>query len=370
LKILQTVKYYHPSKGGMETVVKNIVEGVTSISADAQFTIYSNHNTPSLSRKTDVCGNAHVIREATPLLFKSQPLNFRYGGLSTLIRANDIIHHHYPFPNMEMALLRNKSSLKRKKFIVTWHANIENSRWKFTDKYYKPLINEILKVSKHIVVTSPQLFESSKILQTWETKVHVIPLSHDIDMSLNPISCKSLVDNNIRKVLFVGKLRSYKGVKYLIDAISKTDYELIIVGEGEEETSLKNQAISLNVTDRVKFFKDIDNTALRNIYHTSDLFVLPSINEAEAFGVVQLEAMAFGLPVINTYLNSGVPSVSLNNVTGKTVAPRNADELYLAIKAILSNPELYARYSLNSINRAKKFTREKLAESYLNLYNS
>ena len=107
---------------------------------------------------------------------------------------------------------------------------------------------------------------------------------------------------------------------------------------------------------------------LFDLYNQSDIFVLPSINEAEAFGVVQLEAMATGLPVINTLLRSGVPYVSLDGLSGYTVPPQNVTELKGAIQRIITDPKKYEEMSFNSLERSKLFTREAMSKAYLDLY--
>ena len=132
---------------------------------------------------------------------------------------------------------------------------------------------------------------------------------------------------------------------------------------------LQKLAIILDIKDKIKFITEATDENLIGIYRKSNLFVLPSINEAEAFGVVQLEAMANGLPVINTKLNSGVPYVSLNGYSGLTVNPSSVEELKKAIEEIINNKELYEKFSSNSIERSKIFSRKVMAESYLNLYN-
>lgn len=369
IKILHTVKYYEPSKGGMESVVKNIVEGVSS-SSDSSFTIYSNNHIGSSKKTGWDLPQIKIIKEATPFIFKSQPLNFKYQGLKQLIELNDVIHHHYPFPNMEIALLRYKELLKKKKLIITWHANIKNSRWSFIKRYYNPIIKQLLDLAEYIVVTSPQLYDSSDILFEYKSKVRVIPLSYDPAFDGEKYVLRELVTSRPQRVLFVGKLRSYKGLSYLIEAIAPLSVDLTIVGDGEEEQNLKKQVSALNLMSRVKFLKNVTNSELLSIYQESDLFVLPSINEAEAFGVVQLEAMAIGLPVINTQLHSGVPFVSLNDVSGITVPPKDAIALRDAIMSILGNKERYQRFSENSYQRSLLFSRAKLSESYLNLYNT
>lgn len=370
MKILQTVKYYDPSQGGMESVVKNLVEGVLNLSERHEFTVYANSHLATWKSSLQIADGITSIKEATPLLFKSQPLNLRYRLLGNLLIKSDIIHHHYPFPNIEIALLRNIEIIKTKKFIVTWHANIKNSRWSWISAYYDPIIKRLLDEAEHIVVTSPQLFEASVALQGYADKVEIIPLSYNPLLSMEESLPKTLPLNRKFRLLFVGKLRAYKGLDILLNAVKKLDVLLTILGDGEQEGSLRALVISLGIEQKVLFLKDMSNSDLILEYRKADLFVLPSINEAEAFGVVQLEAMSNGLPVINTQLDSGVPHVSLNGCTGITVQPGNAADLEKAICTIMGDPLLYASFSKNSIERAKLFTMHTMAEKYLNLYNS
>jgi len=119
---------------------------------------------------------------------------------------------------------------------------------------------------------------------------------------------------------------------------------------------------------QVQFLNNADDAQLRSLYQTCDLFVLPSINEAEAFGVVQLEAMANGIPVINTKLNSGASFVSLDKVTGFTVPPCDSILLRSSILEILNDPTLYNFFSTNCLERIKLFDSREFANEYLKLY--
>jgi glycosyltransferase involved in cell wall biosynthesis len=367
MNILQLVKYYDPCQGGMETVVKNIAEGVIEISDDVNFTILSNNHEITQSKiqikKSD---RLYVIKEFTPLLFRSQPLCFYYPSLKKLIKDSDIIHHHYPFPTMEVSLLLFLNLIREKKFIITWHANIKNSRWNWIEKFYNPLISKLLDRADAIVVTSPQLFEASDILKKYSDKIKVIPLSFNPKLAF--AKSKQFPKEKPFELLFVGKLRKYKGIKFLITAIVDLNINLTIVGSGEEYQSLLSKVQELNISEKVNFIINASDKELASLYASADLFILPSINEAEAFGVVQLEAMSNGLPVINTNLKSGVPFVSLNNYTGFTVEPKNSIHLKIAIQKIISNKELYEQFSLNALERVNLFTREKMSYTYFDLY--
>ncbi|OXA81444.1 rhamnosyl/mannosyltransferase [Flavobacterium aquidurense] len=367
MKILNIVKYYHPCQGGMESVVKNIVEGVVANSEIADFTVYSNNHLRSFGKDTKRFDRICVIKEVTPFYLKSQPLNLRYPSLKQLINDHDVIHHHYPFPTMEVSLLRYLERFGSKKFIITWHANIKNSRWSWIEKYYNPAIKKLLDRADHIVVTSPQLFEASDVLKNYKEKIKIIPLSFDPKYKI--LNSKKYPENREFELLFVGKLRKYKGVEYLIKAIEHLPIKLSIVGNGEEFYNLNKQIDDLKIRNKVRFITFASDEELDEIYKKSDLFILPSINEAEAFGVVQLEAMANALPVINTYLDSGVPFVSLNDFSGITVEPKSSEALKAAIATIIKNKELYEFFSSNALERSGLFTREKMSQSYMRIYN-
>jgi glycosyltransferase involved in cell wall biosynthesis len=368
MKVVQLVKYYDPCQGGMETVVKNIVEGVIDYSNDISFTVYSNNHSRNFVKSIKEKNRETIIKEITPAHLKSQPLNLRYPSLKKLVKEHDVIHHHYPFPTMEFTLLRYLKQMSNKKFIITWHANIKNSRWSWIERVYNPMIEKLLERADAIIVTSPQLFEASVILQKYADKVRTIPLSFDPKYATS-IS-KKYPSDRCFQLLFVGKLRKYKGVEYLLNAIVGLDVKLNVVGNGEELESLKTLVEMLQIGQKVTFVSNADDNQLVRFYKEADLFVLPSINEAEAFGIVQLEAMANALPVINTNLESGVPFVSLNDYSGITVEPKNTEGLRDAIEKIIYNKELYELYSYNALERVKVFSREKMSEAYKEIYQS
>ena len=369
MKILQLVKYYYPSMGGMESVVKNLSEGLVNLDDNIKVTVYANNHVRSIKSTSSSFSNLFILKEKTLLFFKSQPLNFRYKLLKKLISESDIIHHHYPYPNIELLLLMHKSLLANKKLIITWHANIENSRWFFFKKAYNIFINRILKLADCIIITSPILLIQSEILKNYKEKVIEIPLSYDQSLCFNPTPKKFPLTRKFR-ILFVGKLRKYKGLNFLIDAVRDLDIQLFIVGSGEEEIYLTKLVANYNIQNKIIFVKDISNLQLQQFYFESDLFVLPSINEAEAFGVVQLEAMANGIPVINTKLNSGVPYVSIDEYSGLTVEPSNSIQLKNAILRIIQDPILYEKFSLNALKRSSKFTNDNMLRNYLKVYKS
>jgi rhamnosyl/mannosyltransferase len=140
--------------------------------------------------------------------------------------------------------------------------------------------------------------------------------------------------------LFVGRLSYYKGVKYLIETIKNVKVNLVIIGEGKEDSNLKTLVKELKIENRVFFLPAQERKKLINFYQAAKVFVLPSIYKSEAFGLVLLEAMACGTPVISTELGTGTSFVNKNEVSGLVVAPRELDVLSEAINRLISNEQL------------------------------
>src|SRR6185312_16259323 len=147
-----------------------------------------------------------------------------------------------------------------------------------------------------------------------------------------------------RLLIAVGRMVYYKGFEYLVKAMPDVRGHLLLVGDGPLTTSLMDLATSLGVAERVTFLGNLPNEAVIPYYHAADIFVLPSIARSEAFGIVQIEAMAAGKAVVNTDLDSGVPYVSQHGITGMTVKPKNSAALAEAINLLLDDPDLRSRY--------------------------
>ena len=164
-------------------------------------------------------------------------------------------------------------------------------------------------------------------------------------------------------------LVSYKGVEFLIRALEGLKARLWIAGAGPLKGALKHLAEQKGLGDRVEFLGQVTDRELLAYYHACDVFVLPSITNAEMFGVVQLEAMACRKPVISTDLPTGVPWVNQHGRTGYVVRPANVAELANAIGLLLGNPGL--REEMGEAGRARveqHFTSARMAEAMLEVY--
>jgi rhamnosyl/mannosyltransferase len=167
------------------------------------------------------------------------------------------------------------------------------------------------------------------------------------------------------RMLFVGRLVYYKGVTVLLDAMERCGGSLVIVGEGPLEADLRATVASRRLTDRVRFAGRVGDADLPALYQACDLFVLPSIAKTEAFGVVQIEAMAAGKPVVSTNVPTGVPWVNQDGVSGLVVPPADAASLGEALRRLMEDEGLRSRLGEGARRRAElMFSRERMVATF------
>ena len=180
-------------------------------------------------------------------------------------------------------------------------------------------------------------------------------------------------ENHKVRILFVGRLVWYKGCSVLLRAFAKMkekNCELIFVGGGPLENELKEQAAALKLKN-VTFTGMVSEEEKRRQIAACDFLVLPSVSRAEAFAVVQLEAMAFGKPVVNTALDSGVPYVSIDGLTGRTVKPGSVRELAMAMDELAGDEKLRRAYGIRAYKLVQKeYTQELMAQRHRKVFES
>ena len=370
-KILQAAKWYSPEVGGIETVAVAITDAVRD-KAEMKILVCSG-NKGKETGYTDE--GVYIYRAKTPFRICSTPISFDYlGAFRKMSKDVDLIQLHAPFPLSDLALFLGRRSRKIKK-ALWYHSDVIKQRKLMF--FYRPLLKWMLRKVDKIYVASRSIAEQSKYLGKHMDKVEVIPFgisTREYDKAERfPILTEALNDKNNVKILFVGRLVYYKGIDVLIEAMAKTSgAELFVIGGGELDESLKKRTDELGITDKIHFMGRIEKEELLAAFSDCDFFVLPSVNRAECFGLVQLEAMVYGKPVINTSLPTAVPEVSVHGETGLTVEPSNIDELAEAMNLLISDEELRKSYGINARKRCEdSFSmskmQEKLYASYLEL---
>jgi glycosyltransferase involved in cell wall biosynthesis len=361
MRVLQIGKFYPPHMGGIETHLETLGRELRC-HADVEVIVAND----KCRRAVAEIGGVGVSRMARMFTVASTPVCF---GMVRAIRCSEahIVHLHTPNPFGALAYLL---SGQHAPLILTWHSDV--LRQKFLAKAFSPIERTILNVADTIVTTSENYVRTSPRLAAYTSKCRVIPYG----IPLERFCCAASTGaRQIRQrygpriVLTVGRMVYYKGFEYLIRAMKKVQATLLIIGDGPFRSVLHKETKELGISDRVEFLGEIPNELTVPYYQASDVFVLPSVARTEAFGIVQIEAMASGLPVINTALDSGVPAVSLNGLTGITVPPADADALATAINGLLDDPALRCRYGQRARERAmQEFSAVRMGRSILALY--
>ena len=170
-------------------------------------------------------------------------------------------------------------------------------------------------------------------------------------------------------ILFVGLLRYYKGVSYLIEAMQSVAGHLLVAGRGPMGQEWESLAQRLGLGDRVSFLGHVRDEELVDLYHACDVFVLPAIHRSESWGAVQIEAMACGKPVICTELGTGTSFVNLHGQTGLVVPPADSGALASALNLLIGDNQLRKTMGRQARERAQgEFSLPSMVQRTLQLY--
>ena len=258
----------------------------------------------------------------------------------------DLLHLHLPNTSAFWALL--SPAARALPWIVHWHADIpldgRSRALRAAYRLYRPWEQALLRRARAIVATSRPYADASVALESWQSKVRVVPLG--IAPSPQPArSGESLWRGEGLRLLAVGRLSYYKGFDVLLRALAQAPHaQLLLIGGGEREGALRALARDLRIDERVRFAGHVDDAALATAYAQADVFCLPSIDRAEAFGLVLLEAMRASLPIIASDIpGSGVGYVVRDRNTGLLVTPGDAGVLAAAIGEFADAADLRRR---------------------------
>lgn len=359
-------KFSAPHVGGIERHLDLLSRGLASrpgiepriLTCNQGFSRYSSTDVPCPTSKAASLGQV-----------LSMPISLQFPWLLRKAKA-DILHFHHPFPLGEVSQLLMGP---HRKYIVTWHSDIIRQRR--LAALYRPILLRFLRRAEAIVVGSPNYLDVSSYLPAFREKCRVIPYGIEVD-SLSCPSERVLEEAEglrstygDRLVLFVGRLVRYKGIPYLVEAMKSVEGRLLIIGDGPLLKTIQSQIHTLGLDDKVRICSHVTDGELVSYYHASRLLVLPSISINESFGLVQLEAMACGKPVVSTSLPTGVTYANLNGQTGLTVPPGDSPALAQAIATLLDDSDLAARLGAQGRQRVHaEFQVDKMVSSVEALY--
>jgi glycosyltransferase involved in cell wall biosynthesis len=368
-RVLQIFKYYAPHVGGVEKVAQDIAEGLKDRVSTRVLTCHE-----ALRTHLENVNGVNVTRAGRLATYFSVPLAPRFPFfMRQMAREADILHFHLPYPWADFSYLLARP---HGRVVAWWHSEIV--RPKYLTKLYKPFLKHFLKKADRIIVAAPQLVDKSPFLSQFKDKCRVIPIGIDTNRFRMTLELEEGIrairkkHENKKIILFVGRLIYYKGLGYLIEAmaqVSRSDAILLVVGEGPLRPQLEALAEERGISDRIVFLGKLADQELLFHFHACSLFVLPSVASTEAFGIVQLEAMACRKPVISTDLPTGVPFVNQHEKTGLIVPPANAEALSVAINKLLDNEVLAQKYGEAARQRVQEeFTIGVMLKRVLALY--
>jgi rhamnosyl/mannosyltransferase len=345
----------------MERVLQSLAEGERARGVDTRALV------AGTARQTvhETVNGVPVTRAASMVRVGS--VWFAPALISLLARVEtDILVLHEPNP---MALLAYCLTRPRHRLIIWYHSEVLRPRWRYR-LIYEPFLKVPLRRAHRLVASSPPLVEHAGALQAHARRCEVIPFGLDV-AGPEGVSHPSVIAVRSRWrgpiALFVGRLVPYKGVEVLLRALVRSDIAAVVIGDGPSRGGLEQLSRELSLEPRVFFLGPAEDDAVAAWYAACDVFVLPSVTRAEAFGLVQLEAMARAKPVISTRLATGVPWVNVDGQTGIVVPPADIGALAAALRTLAADPEL----RMGRAGRARfeqEFTRERMADRTIAMY--
>ena len=366
MKVLHFYKTYLPaSVGGIEQVINQLCRGTESMGITSEVLSLS----PTKVDKTIEVDGHLVHRCRSNFEIASTPFSFSaFFRFLKLAKEADVIHYHFPYPFTDILHLILRI---RKPTLVTYHSDIvKQKKWL---KLYRPLMFKFLKSVDHIVATSPNYLKTSDVLVKYKDKVSVIPIG--LDKRTYPLVIPERLDYwrerfGEKFFLFVGVIRYYKGLHILIEAARNSDYPIIIVGAGQIENSLKEQAKKLGVNN-IHFVGRISDSEKVVLLELSYAVIFPSHLRSEAFGISLLEGAMYGKPLISSEIGTGTTYINIDGETGVVVPPSNSIALRQAMDYLWNNPVIAKEMGMRAEARYwDLFTADKMAKSYADLYNS
>lgn len=254
-------------------------------------------------------------------------------------RAADVVVHHAPFPLTDIGILLLP---KNTALVVHWHAEVVGRSWLM--RVLAPFIRNSLRRADRIVVSDPVIIENSPYLKEFSEKCVAIPYGCDDAYwgQLNSDDQREvdrLKEEYPRLIVAVGRLVSYKGYEIFLRAMQDVDANAVIIGEGQLRAELTEIAKELGVSSRIRLLGVLEPHEVKQYIHAARVLAFPSVSEAEAFGLVQLEAMSASKPIVNTALPTAVPHIARDGREGLTVPAGDPVAFAGALNRVLDQPD-------------------------------
>lgn len=383
LRIVHLGKYYPPARGGIETHTQTLVRHQAKLGCDVRVVVVNHADkagrdvtfegrcrTPD---RVECDGPVRVYRVGRVANLAKLDVT---PGLPTILRKllkdpPDVWHLHAPNITMMLALAGNPAI---RPLVITHHSDIVRQR--LLKHLVRPLERLICNRAARILTDSPPYAGGSRLLAKYSSKVVALPLGIELQPFVNPSAAALVHAEQLRAVsagpiwVSTGRLVYYKALDVALHALKKLPGTLHIIGTGPMEPVWRSLAASLGVADRVVWRGRVSDDELVGTYRAATALWFPSNERSEGFGLVQVEAMACGCPVVNANIpHSGVPWVSRNEETGLTVPVNDPVAFAAASRRIHTEPGLRERLSNEALLQAKlRFDAVQMAARSLEIY--
>ena len=300
------------------------------------------------------------------LFFSHVGRSFSKAVLKEIKKKPDIFHVHYAYPDGQVIPGLKKAYPEIPVVLSVhgsdWYLNVKNK------KLFVHVKNNMLFADK--IITVSEKLRSSIVSALPELSEKVVTVHNGIKMSEYGIDNKAhTTKNNKIRILTVGAYTKVKGIDILLASIKwlkHLNIELTVIGKIPDKKyyqELCKMKKDLGLDDIVNFETAKSREELVHYYRACDFFILPS--RSEGFGIVLIEAMFFGKPVISTC--SGGPEEIINENNGLLVSPGNEDELTKAIEKMLNE---YINFNSGNIKDQiiEKYSSEVVTNKLMNIY--
>lgn len=365
MRILHLGKFYPPTHGGVERVIAELVEGCNAAGLQTDV-LCANETLRSQTTSHKSGAMSYTITRAASFgkLARTAIAPMMIAQLRSLAPQYDIIHVHHPDPMAALALFLVRPKAK---IVLQWHADIV--RQKRLLRFYAPLLQWLIRRADVVVGATQAHIKDSDYAPQFAQKSRVIPYSIT---PLTPQESYIQLDKRFFNVFALGRLVSYKGFEYLIHAASMLDenFRIFIGGGGALYPKLSAQIMRHNLQSRVFLLGALSTQEICNYFEQCDAFVLPSIERTEMFGIVQLEAMGFGKPVVATQIQrSGVHFVNVHLQSGLIVPICDSQALANALCTLKNDKALYTQLAQGAQERIQAFLPKQIIPQWRALYH-
>ena len=342
MRVLHIGKYFPPAAGGIERFLGELV--VTQSTNGIKPSVLA-HDPHSDSLEQHDHGPVRRVRAFGEVLFVPISPHWPLALMRSIRQFRpQLLHIHMPNPWAFLALLL--PSARALPWVVHWHADIplDHPSWLMRLAYrpYAWFERRLLARASAVIASSQTYLEASPVLQRFGAKTQVVPLG--LGEAPAAGAAPHWPSGSKLKLLAVGRLSYYKGFEVLLQALTLApDIGLVLVGDGERRQALADKIAQLQLADRVHLTGRLEDDEIEAAYRACDLFCLPSLDRAEAFGLVLLEAMRAGKPIVSSAVpGSGMCEVVQHQVNGLQVAPGDPSALARALCQLRDQPHTRA----------------------------